>query len=466
MMPNERPKRLAATGLGGLLGVVAGIAVIAGAVMLVPPTPAPVVAQHSPGPLGSPAPSGAPSSSPAPSASALPASPTPSPTQPPEVRLQQRLDAIRLRQSIPGISVAIIWPDGHEWAGVSGLADEASARPVKPGTAFALASVSKTFTAAVVLQLAEEGAISLDAPVAPLLPDVAITLDPRITVRMLLDHTSGLPDFFLSPTIDKALQGDTAAEWTAEQALSYVDPEHADPGTQWTYANTNYVLLGLLVQKATGKPLSEEIRTRLLDPLGLRDTWYQGDEPPLAPEATGYSLRKVDGEWTHDALGGADSRGFMPFRSVITAAGGAGSMASTALDTARWIRAYASGRVVTAPTLAAMLDDMSLTAALGAEVPYGLGIQGIPVGTHAALGHSGRLLGFRGVARHLTSSGFTIVVLTNQSYRDPGKIASALMDLLIPQETPSPTPTPDASAGPSDEVDPVVSGDPSVLPDG
>jgi D-alanyl-D-alanine carboxypeptidase len=364
---------------------------------------------------------------------------TPSPPAVPAARLQARLDRLRTKASLPGVSVAIVWDDGRTWTGVAGNADVAAGVPVTPDSGFALASISKTFTAAVVLELVDEGRLALDQRVAPLLP--AYRINRRITVRMLLDHTSGLPDFFFNPTIDAKLQGAPDATWTAMDSWSLVARKRPRPGTVWAYSNTNYLLLGELVRAVTGHPLATEVRDRLLDPLGLKDTWYQVAEKPRTATTRGYRLVAGSGGDVR-AVAVARSTGVMPFRSVVTAAGGAGSIASTALDTARWMQAFAGGRVLSPSMQAAMLADVANTRALDAGIPYGLGIQEVPIDGRTALGHSGRYLGYRNVVRYLPSEGVTIAVLTNQGVYDPAKIATALLRIVLP-------PLPSASPSPS-----------------
>ncbi len=295
------------------------------------------------------------------------------------------------------------------------------------GTAFALASISKTFTAAVVLQLVDEGRLGLDQRVAPLLP--SFRLDRRITVRMLLDHTSGLPDFFFGPGIDAALQRDPNAAWTAQRTWRYVRRHRPAPGHLWSYSNTNYLLLGELVRRVTGHSLASEIRDRLLDPLGLDAAWYQGVEQPRAPETAGFRLFTTSGGVR--AVPVAPRSDVMPFRSVVTAAGGAGSIAATARDTARWMQAFAGGRLLSPAVQAEMIGDMARTRVLKARIPYGLGIQGVPLAGRPALGHSGRYLGFRNVVRYLPTEGITIAVLTNQGGYDPTRIAQALLKVIL-----------------------------------
>ena len=306
----------------------------------------------------------------------------------------------------------------------------------------ALASVSKTITAAVVLQLVEEGKLSLDQRVAPLLP--AYPMNAKITVRNLLDHTSGLPDYFLNGRIDRQLLGDKTATWTPERTWKFVPAKRPSPGRYWIYSNSNYLLLGELVEAVTGRPLSTEIRERLLGPLGLETAWYQGVEEPRVKGTVAYKLVAKAGGGVR-AVPVARKSDVMPFRSVVTAAAGAGSMAMTASDAARWMQAFAGGQVLGPEMQAQMLADVARTAKLKPRLPYGLGIQALPIAGRFALGHSGRFLGFRNVVRYLPGEGVTIAVLTNQGVKDPAKIAEALLKTVLP---PLVKPAPSASAKP------------------
>ena len=342
--------------------------------------------------------------------------------------LQGRLDRTRIRNGIPGVAITIRFVDGRTWTGTSGYADVAGGVPITADTAFAFASASKMFTAAVVMELVQEGKLGLDDPVLKWLPGRKI--DRLITIRMLLDHTSGLADYFRNAKIDKPLQSAKGRTWTADMALRYLGPRAAPPGRAWYYSNTNYLYLGLVVEVVTGHPLADEIRTRILDPLGLDETWYQAVETPRTTIAHAYRLV---GRGTRakpiDLTGKSD---IAPFRSVITAADGAGSLAGTSADAARWIEALGTGRVVTIPTLELMMADSAATGALHARIPYGLGIQLVPIHGHAAIGHTGRYLGTRSLLRYVPDLGLSIAVLTNQSQVDPTVIAETLLSLVIP----------------------------------
>lgn len=353
-------------------------------------------------------------------------------------RLQKAIDAFRKKTGIPGISVAIVWDDGRAWAGATGKANVADDTPMTTGTGFAFASVSKTLTAAVVLQLVDEGKVALDRPAAAYLP--SWRLDKQITVRMLMDHRSSLPDFFANAKIDRALQRDKEATWTAERTWKYVPPYRPVPGTVYDYSNTNYLLLGELVERVTGNTLAHEVRTRLLDPLQLNTAWYQVAEKPRTPLSTGYRLtRNGSSVFVKPVAGKAD---VMPFRSVVSAAGGAGSIAGTAMDAARWMQAYGSGQLVSKATFHEQLRDAKYTRAMRAIVTYGLGVQLITIEGQKTLGHSGRYLGYQNTVRYLRGPGISIAILTNQNTWDPAILMHRLVKIVAPvAPVPSASPT-------------------------
>jgi D-alanyl-D-alanine carboxypeptidase len=375
-----------------------------------------------------------------PHASVTPERPSPSATPAPvapsaaerwaiaiRARLQSKLDRDRRRLGIPGVSATIIFRDGSSWTGTSGLADVTAGTGVTPDTAFALGSISKTYTAALIVALAGDGRIDLGAPAWSYLPDA--TFDRRITVRMLLDHTSGLDDFFLHSPIDKALLAHRDASWTAARALRYVGKRYFAPGAGWHYSNTNYVYLGLIAERVTGKSLAAALRQRFFDPLDLDATWYQAVDRPRTRLAHGYRFNSSKA--TASPIDLADGTGVAPFRSVVTAAGGAGSIAATSGDVARWARLLYDGTAMGAAQTATMIDDIATTAGYRPRVPYGLGVQVFPIDGRLSVGHSGRLLGFRATARHIPGEATTIAVLTNQSRADPAIILGHLLAIVF-----------------------------------
>jgi D-alanyl-D-alanine carboxypeptidase len=439
--PSRRPSRRA---LGILVALVAGASVlgvgtyrsVAGdsGVRSGAPVPSPTASTVA---LGSPPPpSTEPGPSGGPSASAPPPSTPPHPTTAQEraaltaASLRSELDRIRRSLHIPGVQATILFPDGTSWTGVSGLADVATKTAVTADTGFAVASVSKTFTSALILELADEGRLRLSDPAVQYLPPLRLKVDRRITVAMLLNHTSGLADFFLNPTIDGPLQKRPTATWTVDQTLRFVGKALSPPGKAFHYSNTNYLLLGLIAERITGRPYAELVRTRLLDPTGLGATWVQTGETPRATLAHGY--RFVGTKRTAPPIDLADGSGIAPFRSVVTAAGGAGAIASTSSDLARWGRALYGGKVLGPTGTGALLAGFTPTAGYVPGVVYGYGVQALVIDGRPSLGHSGRLLGFRSAVRHLPIDGLTIAVLINDSRDDPGVIVQRLLAIARP----------------------------------
>lgn len=330
---------------------------------------------------------------------------------------------------MPGVSVAIIFPDGTTWLGQSGLADVETGAEVGADTVFAIASLTKTFTAAVVLDLVDDGLLDLDGRVQAYLPDLEIEMDERTTVRQLLDHTSGLRDYFFHPRIDQALLTRKDASWSADRSLGYVAKPYFRAGRGWHYSNTNYLVLGMLAEAVSGETMADLYRTRFLVPLGLRDTVYQPAGPAEGPIAHGYRFATTGRSATPIDL--SDGTDMVPFTSVVTAAAAAGGMASSADDIARWTRALYSGQALSAESLGAMLGGIERTDRLDPRIPYGLGVQAVELDGRPTYGHSGRLLGFRSLMRHLPAEGITIVVLTNQSRTDPTGIARELLRVAL-----------------------------------
>ena len=346
--------------------------------------------------------------------------------------LQTRLDRLREKYAMPGVSASVIFPDGTTWNGVSGLADVTEGREVTADTAFAIASLSKTFTSALILDLVEEGRIKLDTPVIDYLPGLRI--DKKVTVRQLLDHTSGLRDYFFHPLIDRVLLAQRDRRWTESESLKYAGRPYFKPGRGWHYSNTNYLVLGMIAERVGRASLADQLRERFIDPLGLSGTFYQPTETARGPVAHGYRFETSAKDAKPIDLT-ADGP-MVPFASVVTAAGAAGAVAATSSDVARWARALYGGGVLEEATVQEMVDDITRTEKYRPSVPYGLGVQLIDIDGQTTLGHSGRLLGFRSAVRYLPDSGLTIAVLSNQSRTDPAIVVRQLLTIALDTDRP------------------------------
>jgi D-alanyl-D-alanine carboxypeptidase len=243
-----------------------------------------------------------------------------------------------------------------EWAGSAGVRKLGeSARPPTDGH-FRIGSNTKTFTATLVLQLVADGKIGLDTPAADYLPE--FDLDRRITVRMLLQHTSGLfnytgeyyPDGTFAPGIP--WQGQEYVDnlfhtYPPEELvrLALSKPARFEPGTDWSYSNTNYVLVRLLIEKVTGRCMAEEMRRRILGPLGLSGTVAPGASPEIPePHAQAYYGFDDGGQWKVTDV----------TRMNPSWVSSAGDMISTTQDLHTFISALMSGKLLPAP----LLDEM------------------------------------------------------------------------------------------------------------
>jgi D-alanyl-D-alanine carboxypeptidase len=182
------------------------------------------------------------------------------------------------------------------WTNASGVADLHTGRPMRPSDRFRAGSLTKPFVATVVLQLVAEGKLSLSDTVERWLPGI-LPYGDQITVRQLLNHTSGVPDYTPAP-LAGLYRGDRFRSWRPGELVGLVagQPPDFPPGSAWSYSNTGYVLLGMIIERVTGQRLGRELERRIFRPLRMRDTSFVTNFPWLAGRhADGYSLQYDDG---------------------------------------------------------------------------------------------------------------------------------------------------------------------------
>jgi D-alanyl-D-alanine carboxypeptidase len=297
--------------------------------------------------------------------------------------VQASLDVLTAQDGVPG-AVAVVQDGRRTQVTRSGTGDVATGKPFPRNGSFRAGSVTKTFVATVVLQLVAEGRVRLDAPVSRYLP--GLLPDRRITVRQVLQHTSGLYNYTddLELTDPEALRH-RGAEPAELVAMALKHPALFPPGTSWSYSNTNYIVAGMLVEQVTGHALGTEIARRITGPLGLRDTYLprRGDERLPAPHAVGYI--PVGGKLVD----------FSDFDATI--AGAAGGLVSTPADLDHFYGALLSGRLLRPAELAEM--RRAVPADLGIPgAGYGLGLGSVPVSCGVVWGHEGGIPGFTNFA--------------------------------------------------------------------
>ncbi len=298
--------------------------------------------------------------------------------------VQQRLDALVQEGKVPAALATVKGRDGRTRTYAAGVGDAATKAKVPMDGQVRIASNTKSFTAVVVLQLVAEGKVGLDSSVDTYLPGLVRGegIDGRnITVRQLLQHTSGLPEYVDREGILKAPQRYYEPRELLDAALA--QKAHFAPGTQWEYNNTGYLLAGMIIQKVTGRPLGEEITKRVIDRIGLRHTYFPtpGDMTIHEAHPKGYqdnpdgSLRdytELDPSWGWAA----------------------GAVVSTNTDVTRFFGALLGGRLLPAAQLAQMRTTVPAEA-IGPGAGYGLGLISHPLSCGGvAWGHGGTIPGY------------------------------------------------------------------------
>lgn len=293
-----------------------------------------------------------------------------------EPRLQRLMDEV-VAAGAPG--ALVLRRDGNR-------AQRAGAGDVNTGDRFRIGSVTKTFVATVVLQLVAEGKLRLADSVDRWLPGL-VPNGAGITVRQLLAHRSGLYDYVDDPAVFSPYAADPSYVWTPRQlvvrAVSH-PPVFERPGTRFSYSSTNYLVLELIVEAATGKSLEDNLRRRIFEPLALRRTSFEPFRV-RGPYAHGHRLPSHQGVVTGAP---ADTS-----RLSASWTWGAGAIVSTADDLARFFRALLTGRLVPP----ALLRDMETLNAAG-RIRYGLGLAAFPTSCGQAWGHTGNIAGTIAVA--------------------------------------------------------------------
>lgn len=322
-----------------------------------------------------------------------------------------------------GISAAVIMPGYDPWIGVSGISHADT--PITEDSLLSAGSITKNFIAVVVLQLSEEGILDLDDPLHKWLPDYPY-VDNTITIRQLLSHTGGIYDFVRHPDFWDAVFSDRDRVWDIDDVLvSYLLEPYFPAGTSWHYSSGGYSLLRMIIQEATGSDVSTEIRNRILDPMGLEDTFYVLEESLPRPVAHGWF--DLDGDDEYDDLSGE------PTPAFYSAAGG--GIFITAEDLVRWTHAlYHDKEVVSAQLLEQMLDFYTVNDPNEPLVAgYGLGVVLFSpdlFNGEEILGHGGNAIGYAAASLYLPEYGASVAVLVNTEHGESMPTVNDIISII------------------------------------
>ncbi|MGW7052560.1 serine hydrolase domain-containing protein [Streptomyces sp. NPDC054887] len=350
-------------------------------------------------------------------------------------RLTPDLVALTQRLRVPGAVVSVSTPEWGTWTTTIGTGDLATARPISTADHMRVGSITKTFTATVILQLVDEDRLSLDDPVAAYRPDVPN--GKNITVRHLLQMTSGLYNYSEDLGFNQRLDRKPQARWTPGELLdvAFSHRPYFKPGKGWHYSNTNYVLLGLIAEQLTRQPLGRLLQERVFGPVGMHRTAFANGSSIPGPYARGYQFIGNVASLTAPVLTGKKaawanwSAGDPLDVTHVDAswAYAAGAAASTVDDLRRWAPALATGALLSPEVQRERLNFVP-TSDVPGRPTYGLGIAKID----GFLGHDGQIPGYNSFVGHDPERGATIVVLVNLNQSPDGSApADELTKFLI-----------------------------------
>lgn len=337
--------------------------------------------------------------------------------------LHAKIDAIAREvlasTGVPSASVAIVQDAKITYVQAYGQARTDPPTPARPEMRYGIGSISKQFTAAAVLLLAEQGKLSLDDPVSRFVPN--LTRGNEVTIRQILSHTSGYQDFwpqdYVPPFMLQPTTADKILDLWARKPLDF------DPGTKWQYSNTNYVIAGLIVEKVSGMPLLQFLQKRVFAPLGMK------------------SVLNID----QDKLGDTDATGYMryalgPVRIAPKEGKGwlfaMGELAMPAEDLARWDVSVIAQKLLKPNSYREFETEVLLQNGLGTQ--YGLGVDVLSQSDRRALAHGGEVSGFTAQNSVFPDDRAAVVVLTNQdAARAAAEISRQISTLLFNNEDPA-----------------------------
>jgi D-alanyl-D-alanine carboxypeptidase len=336
--------------------------------------------------------------------------------------LQPQLEAEMKQLHVPGAIFSVNLPGQGDWTTALGVSDLATGAPMNVRSAMRIGSITKTFTATIVLRLVEEGRLQLDDPIGKYRSDVPDGAN--ITIRELLNMTSGLFDYTEDSGFVQAVAANPQKLWTPQELLkvAFSHQPYFPPGQSWRYSSTNYIVLGLLIEQITGQPIARLFQREIFEPLGMSSTYLPaGTSGALPnPHPHGYEFPSAT------ATTPLDVTDFNP--SLAWAAGAA---ISTAHDLRIWASALATGRLLSPAVQQERLSWIDLGVKwVTTDLRYGLGVGDFG----GVIGHDGSVPGFESFEGYVPQKGATVVVLTNLSAAPDGTPPADALEQIIQRQ--------------------------------
>ena len=328
-------------------------------------------------------------------------------------KLTDTLEVIIAEQDIPGATAACVLPDGQLISTAAGLADREKQSLMAPGARMLLGSVGKVFVSAVFLQLVDEGKIDLDQKVSGYFPDAdwfdRLPNAADLTVRSLLNHTSGLPRYVFDPAFVAAIKADHMRSWTPLECLSVIlDKKALHPvGRGWAYSDTNYILLGMIIEKVTGQPYYDELQIRIVKPFYLRNTFPSNTRnlPGLTQAYIGNNFFELPSDKT------ITEDGLYLINPQFEWTGG--GLMTNVEDMAYLLKWLHTGKVLTPATYEQLIRAVGLKDGQPASTGYGLGTFVWDTEIGKSYGHAGVMPGYLTQIEFFKDKGFAIAYQMN-----------------------------------------------------
>jgi D-alanyl-D-alanine carboxypeptidase len=343
-------------------------------------------------------------------------------------RLQFVLDSICNHYNIKGASAAVLVPNAGLWKGTHG--ESGTGQPITTDMLFGINSNTKTYVSTLMLRLQELGYINMNDTIGTWIQNQP-NINGQITIKQLLNHTSGLYSFTDTSAFFDSCFSDPARIWQPEQMLQFVYAPYFAPGTGWHYSNTNYVLAGLIIKQIMNQPLSASLSAYVFNPAALSNTIFFPQQTSTAPGPDLWSTW-FSGSYLEDIM---TTYGYEN-NAMFSMAYSAGAIMATAEDNAQFWHKLISGQIINATSLNEMMQYVDIGISYGRPVGYGLGIfryQDMPIymyGGHTIYEHGGTNMGFINENCVDSVTGVTITVLTNQDSIDNSILFANVMPAL------------------------------------